>query len=751
MAKFPFQLSIRRIYPEKRIEILSCTALLRTIPDRRQVFEALWNDRSVVVKVFSHYIIAKRHLKREWRGLSELKRRGLSSPAPLFYGRTENGLRAMVIEKISDSSTALDVFNRTAEKTGKLDLLILVCSELAKQHHKGVLQKDLHLGNFLWQKGKLFTLDTAQIRLFPSEITRKRGISQLALLACLLPEGDTESIAQLCEEYFKARSWHFGNSDKALFQKRLTTQRKRGIKHGLKCLRTSKRHLRLKIRNSTVVFDKDFCLGAETLDFVGQIDTLMDKGHILKKGNTCYVSHLMCNGKDVVIKRYNHKGFIHSLRHTIKTSRARRGWLHAHRLKMLKIATPKPLAYIEQRRGLLLWQSYLITEYVEGQKLYDFLRNGNLVREQRSIATRKVKDLLDKLDKYRITHGDLKHTNILITDNDPVLTDLDAMQAHKLNCFYKFRRLKDLERFLREINISPAMESYCRMSISGKMDSFRGLSGNFDKVQMRDWIIHIRKDFIKYNIVPSVLVNVPPVHDRIQFTSVPSSDYTRVFKCSVAFNGVIHAFYLKHYLCRSMWDFAKHLFRPSRARRAFEAALMLEKNGFDTPAVIGLFERRLGLFCTNNLLLTKEVENATAMPELFKDICQSSGKNALARKRTLIKAFAETIGQMHAKGIFHGDLRLGNVLVVREGQKWRFFFIDNERTKKFYRLPDRLRSKNLVQVNMFTHGISNTDRLRFFKIYFRANPDVESHYKRWARKISANTNLRLLRKGWFEN
>ncbi|MFB0525443.1 MAG: hypothetical protein ACETVZ_07860, partial [Phycisphaerae bacterium] len=111
MAKFPFQLLIKRVWPEKRTEILSCTALLRVIPGRREVYEAKWGHRSVVVKVFSHYISAKRHLKREWQGLSELARRQVSSPAPLFYGRTEDGPWAIVVEKIADSSTALDVFN----------------------------------------------------------------------------------------------------------------------------------------------------------------------------------------------------------------------------------------------------------------------------------------------------------------------------------------------------------------------------------------------------------------------------------------------------------------------------------------------------------------------------------------------------------------------------------------------------------------------------------------------------------------
>ncbi len=105
-----------------------------------------------------------------------------------------------------------------------------------------------------------------------------------------------------------------------------------------------------------------------------------------------------------------------------------------------------PLAYIELRRELLVWQSYLVTKYVEGQKLYDFLRNSNVADEQRSIAMQQVKNLLDKMGKCRITHGDLKHTNILITDNGPVLTDLDAMKTHKWNWAYKIRREKHIGR-----------------------------------------------------------------------------------------------------------------------------------------------------------------------------------------------------------------------------------------------------------------------------------------------------------------
>ena len=450
MAEFPFQLSIKHTYPEKRTERLLCTALLRVIPGRREVYDAMWNDKSVIAKVFSHKISARRHLKREWRGLSFLASRGLSAPKPLFYGRTEDRRWAVVVEKIADSSTVLDVFQETQDPAKELDLLVSVCKELAKQHSKGVLQKDLHLGNFLLGGDNVFTLDAGQMRFLRCEAGRKSSISQLAMLASCLPDTNIESIATLCKEYFKARGWRLGKSDQISFQKQLAVHRKKTLHKGLKkCLRTNKRHLRIKTIRYIAVFDRDFFQEAKPPDFIEQIDTLMDEGQILKNGNTCYVSHLIWNGKDVVVKRYNHKGFIHSLRHTIKRSRARRGWLHGHRLRILDIATPKPLAYIEQLKKKLVWKSYLVTEYVEGQKLYDFLRNSNIAAEHRSIAMRQVKNLLDKIGKYRITHGDLKHTNILITDNGPTITDLDGMKVHKWNWTYKISRAKDFRRFTK--------------------------------------------------------------------------------------------------------------------------------------------------------------------------------------------------------------------------------------------------------------------------------------------------------------
>jgi tRNA A-37 threonylcarbamoyl transferase component Bud32 len=513
-----------------------------------------------------------------------------------------------------------------------------------------------------------------------------------------------------------------------------------------KYLRTSGKDIQIENSEYKAELDREFCAGAKPHDFIEHIDTMMDAGQVLKKGDGIYVSNIVWNNKNIVVKRYDHKGFIHSLRHTIKRSRARKGWLYANFLGALDIATPRALGYIEQRRGLLIWKSYLITEYTEGQRLWHFLRDDDVTENQKMDSLQQVVKLLDRLWKSRITHGDLKHTNILITQEGPVLTDLDGMFVHRWELLYRNKRAKDIERFLRKTNISPALSIYCKLLVSSSTDSRKKLPEDIENMQIDNWMIRVRKDFPKKYIGNIVSKNYLSCENSELFTRVPSSDYAGVFKYAFCFNGVDHLFYLKKYFFRSTLDFAKHLFRPSRARRAFDASLMLKNNGFDAPAVIGLFEKYIGPFCTDNILLTEEVKSSEPLAQLLTEMSQDQGRDTYIQKRVLIEAFGRTIGQMHAKNIFHGDLRLGNVLVVKEERKWWFLFIDNERTKQFSRLPDGLRLKNLVQINMFRNGITNSDRLRFFRAYLKTNPEVANNQRDWTARILTKTSFRLQNK-----
>ena len=157
-------------------------------------------------------------------------------------------------------------------------------------------------------------------------------------------------------------------------------------------------------------------------------------------------------GRDVVVKRYNHKGLWHSLRHTLKGSRAKKCWLFGHWLKCLEIPVAKPLAFIELRHCGIIRQSYILNDYIEGRNIRDYVNQPDLDENTREQVRAKTLALLGQIVEHRITHGDLKATNILICDDQPVLIDLDSMKYHRCRWLLKVYQRK-MKNKIQEQNL----------------------------------------------------------------------------------------------------------------------------------------------------------------------------------------------------------------------------------------------------------------------------------------------------------
>jgi len=267
----------------------------------------------------------------------------------------------------------------------------------------------------------------------------------------------------------------------------------------------------------------------------------------------------------------------------------------------------------------------------------------------------------------------------------------------------------------------------------------------FDKIRGGNCTLYIHRNFRNDTFEQALLDSEEKLGEHYRLTTIQSSKFARVYKLTVRFDDVNKGVYFKQYLCRSVWDSIKNFVRAGRAERTFKAAEMLGENGFDAPAIIAMGKFRYGLCHTTSFLVTLEIEDAKQIYQFISD-----SKLETRCKHELIRAFGQTIGRMHAKGIFHGDLRLGNILARQEKDRWRFFFLDNERTRRFYRLPARLRLKNLVQVNMFPPtAISNTDRMRFLKEYWSQNEKAKTKKAALIKKVLKKTRRRLDKKEKF--
>lgn len=202
----------------------------------------------------------------------------------------------------------------------------------------------------------------------------------------------------------------------------------------------------------------------------------------------------------------------------------------------------------------------------------------------------------------------------------------------------------------------------------------------------------------------------------------------------------------KKYLERGAFENVKSIFAGTRAKKAWINGNILSEHGFLTPRLYVLGEKGSRFFPSGNFLVSEFLTDVSASFVFLRDRFRPPlTSRELDRKRAFLRALGHLIGRMHGKGIFHGDLRPGNILVEDQEGNPRFYFIDNERNRYFPRgIPDRYRLKNLVQINMIVYPpVTFTDRLRFFQGYLEENPQMASSAKHWMRRAFFRTKQRL--------
>lgn len=209
-------------------------------------------------------------------------------------------------------------------------------------------------------------------------------------------------------------------------------------------------------------------------------------------------------------------------------------------------------------------------------------------------------------------------------------------------------------------------------------------------------------------------------------------------------------FICKEYLRRSPLEYLKAAAFGSRAKRAWDQGRMLMEKGISTPAVRAYAEKLFFSLPTRNFLVTDFLPHASGIYTFFRSFpADAGGVDAVSRKREIICSLGSFIGSLHAAGIYHGDLRLDNILISFSPDGNPIFsLIDNERNRYFPEgIPARHRRKNLTQLNMVVLPcITSTDRLRFFEAYLEKNSGVRPESRKWMREIFFTSQERLRKK-----
>ena len=448
--RLPFELPING-------STLRCIELLRHLAGKRLVCGGTLDDREVVAKIYVDPTRARVHAAREARGARAMLARGVRT-ADLLATACVGEAHIVVYERIAPARTASEAWDATLHESERADLFRKLVEAVALQHNAGLLQEDLHLGNFLLREDEVYTLDAAAIAVQRGPIAQAKALDNLALLCAQLPPEHDGAALAVFDNYARVRNWSITPRDRATLRRAIARRRERRERLYLKKIfRGSSAFVSRKHFDHYYVCDRrDYSEAMQKA--LDDPESLFANARYLKRGNTATVVVTHIGERQVVIKRYNLKNAVHGLKRAFQPTRAAISWRNAQRLRFYDIATPRPIALIEQRIGPLRRVSYFITECSQDQDCAQFLTRADISEQRRAAVAERIVALIKRLRALNLSHGDMKATNILIAADQPVLIDLDAMHKHANTAAATRALQRDLQRFMQNWEDSPAVK-----------------------------------------------------------------------------------------------------------------------------------------------------------------------------------------------------------------------------------------------------------------------------------------------------
>ncbi|WP_444757461.1 lipopolysaccharide kinase InaA family protein [Pseudomonas sp. A014] len=438
---------------------LQLLSLLRVLPGQRYVGAGIWRGTPVLAKLLVGSSAA-RHFQRELEGARLMAAQGLTTPRLLADGLKDGEGGWLLFEFLENAENLGDAWAKVEHLPMLADeqhgVLGEALTAVAQMHAKGLWQEDLHLDNLLRHEGHLYLIDGAGIKAETpgQQLSRQRVLENLGVLFAQLPKRLEPFIEEALVHYLLANGEHALPLE--ALQKQVDKVRSWRLKDYLD-----------KAGRDCTLFSVERSLSglrairreevSALVPVLEQADTLIEQGHLYKTGGAASVARIEAGDRTLVLKRYNIKSTAHWFKRFWRPSRAWHSWIEGHRLEFLDIATPRPLAMLEQRVMGLRSTAYLVTEYADGPDLTacfaPYVENGEVPEEQ----VQALVKLMQRLIAERISHGDFKGHNLFWQNGQWSLIDLDAMTQHATQLSFAPAYARDRARLLRNWPSSSAL------------------------------------------------------------------------------------------------------------------------------------------------------------------------------------------------------------------------------------------------------------------------------------------------------
>jgi serine/threonine protein kinase len=213
----------------------------------------------------------------------------------------------------------------------------------------------------------------------------------------------------------------------------------------------------------------------------------------------------------------------------------------------------------------------------------------------------------------------------------------------------------------------------------------------------------------------------------------------KVGRVPLEWDGQTLVVYIKRYNVFSFRHRLQSVFTCSGAHKSLRGAATLSAIGVPTARPVAAIEHRRRGMLVKSFYVSEEIQGGkTADAYWREDAARREGVAGFRRRRVFLEKLAELFSRLHARDVYHNDLKDANILVGQDGgaDLESLHLLDLEGVQQFAHLSRRRRIKNLVQLNRtLGRHLTQTERWYFLTRYLSSKEIDRPTRKRWAEHV----------------
>ena len=442
------------------------------------------------------YLFSPSRGRREFLIASRLEGKGLRLPQPL--GWLERVRRGWVRESyyLSEAIGTGVSFIEEAAKSKEPRSIVELAMTVKKFQEAGLLHRDLHGGNFLWEGDTLFLTDLHGARIMKSLSLDQRLWNLSHLFHSLRSTWGEEEQLRFLDQYFEG-SFDLSEEKEILREKihpvmdRL--QKRQWRSRTKRCLKESTEFAVQREKGVRYFYRRDFPLGRLKRLMAEHRNVVRERpSSLIKYSPEVTVSILEDEGEGVCLKQFRTPYFWLRVKDRFRRSKGFRSWRAANGLRARGLPSVRPLALADRKNWFGPGESFLFMEILaDGQEMDRYILRGFEDLNQKRLFIKTFARWLEGLHKMRLYHKDMKTCNILVSEkgktwNFYLLDFEDILMDENVNRKKLFRSLLQINtstpkvmtkvdryRFFREyLRLNPIVKDQ-KVFLRGLMDKSR--------------------------------------------------------------------------------------------------------------------------------------------------------------------------------------------------------------------------------------------------------------------------------------